>query len=58
MTNWRNELKEAIEQVAMKIHDNAQSLADQPDYMTGDFKILITINQDIVPTYTVTHTHF
>ena len=51
-------MKEAIEQVAMKIHDNAQSLADQPDYMTGDFKILITINQDIVPTYTVTHTHF
>ena len=58
MDNWRKELKEAIERVAIKIHDNAQTLSDQPDYMTWDFKIIIDITQDSFATYTVIHKHF
>lgn len=58
MTEWRKDLQKCIEQVATKIHDNAEKLADQPDYMIDDFEIVITITQDCVPTYTVKHTHF
>jgi len=57
MKDWRKELQTAIEQIAVKIHDNAEKLADQPDYMVEDYKIIINISSDMVPTYTVKHTH-
>lgn len=58
MNDWRKKLQEAIEKVTQKIHDNAEKLADQPDYMTDKFEIHIEITGDGIPTYTVTHTHF
>lgn len=58
MSDWRKNLQKAIEEVTQKIHDNAEKLADQPDYMVDDYDIHINISSDYVPTYTVTHKHF
>lgn len=58
MSDWRKDLQRQIEEVSQKIHDNAEKLADQPDYMVDSFEIRIEITSDCIPTYTVTHTHF
>ena len=58
MTDWRKELQDEIEQVSMRIYNNAEKIADQPDFMTGEFKIIINIESGCIPTYTVKHTHF
>lgn len=56
--DWRKALQYDIEEVAQKIHDNAEKLANQPDYMIDKFEIHIEITADSIPTYKVIHTHF
>ena len=55
-TDWRKNLADEIRTTANSIYENADKLADQPDYMT-DFDIWIRFDSDGKVSYEVTHSH-